>query len=681
MQIKKLSMMMLFMLSIAVFMNGCGSSNREGSLNIGDVPRVSETVCQGCHSSWTDPPRSSLLGDVPSAGIVSEYFDSAHFKNVSSAIVAHKGSVGCQDCHGGGAQHNGVGPIPFPKPTAAQCKACHATEVADLAASGSSNVCITCHAPHKFTTNTSTAVCIGCHAVQQNAGAGYVQDNNGVRAIVPEFGKNSHHVTGRNVTDADCITCHMEGKEVNGQVVVNHNLHMKDAKVYLRDGGGVASFAAEIGGETRKTDASGVKYFEWDPANPNHSSMDHFCFSCHNSNGAPKAVNAINRGTTANGAAGVASATNPFGSDMTNAYDQKQRGVVVPVFDQFDGSNTAHHAVRAPKYTGRTRATVANPAGFTQYSSAASPGSRKTLFEAGLFVATYTPLGDTKPVADDSTLHCGDCHSVGQWKVGSTTDAAGTATTAVIGAHGSANEYMLRTSTGADALHRQNDYSATPTAASIATGTYVCYLCHAPEKGYADLPTMHGNLHAGGAGCNSQRFESVGKVGAQRVGPIAGSPTASTVFGYMCSNCHNAGHKNFGGIHGGSATYKSYSAANGNAAAGKTWADVAVTQAKPYRFMGGTGLKYNGGGSADKWEVKALSGAHREGCYNLGNSTKVGATWMWSDNTRPGDDVASDQNDGTTAGSWGACGHHVGSTTASATAPTRGNTVQRPLQY
>ena len=119
--------------------------------------------------------------------------------------------------------------------------------------------------------------------------------------------------------------------------------------------------------------------------------------------------------------------------------------------------------------------------------------------------------------------------------------------------------------------------------------------------------------------------------------------------------------------------------------------------------MGGTGLRYNGGATAGRWEAKTLNGKHREGCYNLSATTAT--TNLWNTTTpkqslangpggnailnNGGNDSAigaaagnyssrTAQNDNTSAG-WGSCNHHQGSTTTSSTAPTR--SVQRPLVY
>ena len=107
MRIKKLSIMMLSALSMAVLLNGCGSSSKEGSVNLGDVALVGDTACTQCHSSVAD----KITGE----SLIAQYQKSAHYA----------GDLGCESCHGGGAMHNGVGPIPFATPDAARCATCH----------------------------------------------------------------------------------------------------------------------------------------------------------------------------------------------------------------------------------------------------------------------------------------------------------------------------------------------------------------------------------------------------------------------------------------------------------------------------------------------------------------------------------------------------------------------------
>jgi Cytochrome c554 and c-prime len=456
--------------------------------------------------------------------------------------------------------------------------------------------------------------CVGCHAVGQNV-AGFVNDNNGVRAIMPEFTtKRSHHITGGAPTNAQCAVCHLEGTAGGG---VNPNYHMKDAKIHLRNCNPTVEASTE---------------YVWDPATPNHTAMDNFCFSCHNAAGATAAV-----GIVAGNNAG-----NPFGDTLTNGYDQVARARVVDVKSAFTSTNASHHAVSGQRYKYRF-STAANAAAWAARNSKSVPaasqiavgnldldgnaiafvegedsydpagpekGGHATLYEADKFVATYIPLGATENVADNSTLHCGDCHTVGQWKSGVTTNAAGETNTVAIGTHGSANDYLLRNSLGTDALH--------------SSQTYVCFNCHTAGRVVAandalwnDLvaegeiaasvvkPTwkagwnaLHPNVLAGQieggyvtahavsamhAQCQADSSNQVGNTmdgaTASRAffstggghkdrtldflpasGATAALPTAGAeggnVTGIACINCHNSGlRKGWGGIHGGNNTY------------------------------------------------------------------------------------------------------------------------------
>ncbi len=116
------------------------------------------------------------------------------------------------------------------------------------------------------------------------------------------------------------------------QVVVDPTYHMADNKTHLRNA---------------DTDAD----MQWDPAAPNHSTMDNFCMSCHDANGATSAESAaiqafINDGLAAAGK--TASASNPFGDTISNRYDKMLRPAVVDVDSQFDTTNNSHHGVKGP---------------------------------------------------------------------------------------------------------------------------------------------------------------------------------------------------------------------------------------------------------------------------------------------------------------------------------------------
>jgi hypothetical protein len=107
---KKFGILILCMLFLAAFLISCGSSSKEGSdvrgpALLGGVAAVGDTPCFQCHASNADP----LTGET----FVAQYQRSTH------------ADLGCESCHGGGAQHFGVGPIPYPHPDAARCAQCH----------------------------------------------------------------------------------------------------------------------------------------------------------------------------------------------------------------------------------------------------------------------------------------------------------------------------------------------------------------------------------------------------------------------------------------------------------------------------------------------------------------------------------------------------------------------------
>ncbi len=648
------------------------------------------------------------------------------------SFVATAGSVFCAYCHNSASPYGVPLHVSVPLIAGVTCTGCHTSATGATVGTGDA---------HSIQPLPS---CVACHAIgQAQVNATLVNDNSGVRAITGtagEFGAStrnnvmgyrSHHIYNgaADPQDAQCIACHLEGKASKRAVSVDAHYHMNDGKVHLRDCNITMGQSESLAGD-----------FAWDPAAPNHKLMDQFCMSCHNAAGAVTAYKNMStglKGMTAISGALPLSPTNPFGDQLTNAYDQKVRPGVVDVYSQFNTNNPSHHAVLGKKYTGRTRTaadpriiasptTFANNSGagnaaihlkgaalasyqyFNGYSSSTAPavgngsgsnfpGVRQTLYDAGFFVANYTTL-DGNTLGDDSQLHCGDCHSVGQWKNGSaqavkfTTISTSSAlaapvvtTTAVIGAHGSQNEYMLRTSDGSDSLQMQTLQKAGFPQTTITSvpkqytvnGTYVCYLCH-KQQVYGDGGTTTsgntmllkrglgatvaaGSPHNGidGSGnCNGTKFSGYGYKGTARYGVLvsgSASPAMGNLFAMTCAHCHNSGQQNFGGIHGANTTYVSYST-NGIDVAGTDFAAPGVglyqsstdadgsayklnAVAKPsYRFMGGESIRYQGGATASKWEAQALSPLHREGCYNL--SQTADKTHLWN-TTQPQDAVSS----------------------------------------
>lgn len=178
------------LLVLMLFLIGCGSENRQGLQAI--AGRVGDTACVQCHSSTPDR--------VTGESIVLQYQRSKH------AIVP---DAGCEGCHGGGSQHNGIGPIPYPKPDVARCESCHNGTTAGVTTAGkwaNSN-----HAkPYEETTDD---ICYRCHtsegAILSNV-LGYTGDkdnvllNNAYRPVL-SVDRSTFKM------EINCETCHEHG--------------------------------------------------------------------------------------------------------------------------------------------------------------------------------------------------------------------------------------------------------------------------------------------------------------------------------------------------------------------------------------------------------------------------------------------------------------------------------------
>jgi len=206
-------------LLLTVALAGCGTSNKEGNINLGDVARVDEASCAQCHGSSYDP--------ISGQPIYASYVQSKHFKNSVGEVI------GCQDCHGGGAQHNGVGPIPYTNPdTAGKCWGCHqnaflglyestgkATPVEAahfqnitsfrvqyiLPTSASGTTCTACHEPH----NPDSGLGAGARTAWANSGHGDVAGAAWVPSSTHKWRASGGNENFSQVAPAsDCIRCH-----------------------------------------------------------------------------------------------------------------------------------------------------------------------------------------------------------------------------------------------------------------------------------------------------------------------------------------------------------------------------------------------------------------------------------------------------------------------------------------
>jgi hypothetical protein len=633
--------------------NGIAGSTPTQNIGISWAASVhsgsTSSICSGCHYGTGN---GGHPGTVTAASVNNSTFVAKVDGIVGgNGTTVNTGTVFCTSCHAGGYAPPHVINADGSTTLGVTCAQCHtATSSAALGTGDAHSV------QANVTVVDGATGCVNCHSLAQKAVAGMVNDNSGVRAIIPEFQKTSHHIYNGSSAlpiDAQCAICHLEGKASNGKVVVDASKHMSDAKIHLR----------------KVTDNS---EFAWDPsaANPDFTGMDNFCFSCHTAGGASDttaipAIQAVINAANPTGTGAQANAGNPFGDLLTNKYDQITRAQVVDVKSAMDPANASHHAVSAPKY--KTRSTA------TAISNGDMVAGQSTLSDGGLFT-NYTPLGATATVGDDSQLHCGDCHTVGQWRASDV--GSSQYNQAAIGAHGSNNEYMLRNNLGTDALHNGTTYvcfnchndNAGITAvgaivggiantAATAGGYYAGYNAAGASPKAAHLASLHTGTNAdfqSTAGNTGNAISATGRLGGNMFqlnntgAAVSKGAVAGNITGIACINCHNSGLRSaLGGIHGGNTTYSSVSVGTAPANA----------QQKPYRFMGGMGNFRYTPPSNDLSNVANP---------NKPQSSQTGTCYT---NTNTTDNAG-----------YSSCNHHATGTTNLRQGGSVGN-VARPLSY
>jgi hypothetical protein len=247
-RLNRITVAALISLLAALLLGGCGSGNKEGasqsgSALFGGVATVGDTVCNQCHSSVVDP--------LTNETIISQY------QNFSPH---NQPGLGCESCHGGGAGHNGVGPIPFPlggqttAQVAQRCVTCH-DGVQTLTVDGVATIAPPSNAPDFDASNHATGtpahtsgLCVRCHthegAVLSDA-SGFTGDNGVLTntAYGPPLWPNAF-------TGFKCETCHQHG---GGLRIVKARDAATNGNVVL-----------------------------WNPDLSNRTSQFNLCTSCHN---------------------------------------------------------------------------------------------------------------------------------------------------------------------------------------------------------------------------------------------------------------------------------------------------------------------------------------------------------------------------------------------------------------
>lgn len=119
------------LLTVTFLLGGCGSSKKEGAqtavTTVQNVARVGSDSCiNTCHASAQDLTMQagdtivSSTGTALPATIPNAWRNSVHHIGVNGFRT-----VECEDCHGPGGQHFGIGPMPFPVPDHRRCLPCH----------------------------------------------------------------------------------------------------------------------------------------------------------------------------------------------------------------------------------------------------------------------------------------------------------------------------------------------------------------------------------------------------------------------------------------------------------------------------------------------------------------------------------------------------------------------------
>jgi len=243
---------------VLAFTTSCGSKKENAAPAAASVAKVEMTTCYNCHSDAKNPPGLAIaFGDSTTTaynGKTIGLVNSRHFNPNSSPAftdaswstscgschdsvddgtrilsyyldtgltvfgTANRPIVSCESCHGGGANHYGVGPLEYNKPGADQCATCHndsvshaenfpeAVSIKDDHAAGrhassmNSNV---------FVTGSTTDVRARCSRCHTHEGAkrylGTVTGTEGHDALQTALDAQPDIANASSIT---CATCH-----------------------------------------------------------------------------------------------------------------------------------------------------------------------------------------------------------------------------------------------------------------------------------------------------------------------------------------------------------------------------------------------------------------------------------------------------------------------------------------
>jgi mono/diheme cytochrome c family protein len=216
---------LLVALVAGVAIRGCGSNSDSGGSSSVTTPASVAAVgianCTTCHESYAQTqgwvngsahgnannrPDLSYFGNDPN-NCVHCHDPSGESQAVASAFrlstQTSRAVVGCEECHGGGSAHRGVGPMPFPRPDWEQCTQCHDNAHDDIALG--SAVGASAH-NNSDDLHASTALCQRCHTSE---GAVALSAYTGDADIMHLMDDLAPLAAEEDLHPVTCSTCHM----------------------------------------------------------------------------------------------------------------------------------------------------------------------------------------------------------------------------------------------------------------------------------------------------------------------------------------------------------------------------------------------------------------------------------------------------------------------------------------
>jgi hypothetical protein len=492
------------------------------------------------------------------------------------------------------------------------CEVCHTQTDYHLndgtgTAHNAGRTCTTCH---KHLQNfKGEGDCVGCHDKLVGSAPDIFRQVTGAGG---DFSQSSRHVfnsTGSDPTSWDCIVCHAEGDTTSSGETISTTTEHNDAgkTIAMRNVDNVSN-----------PGTLGTHFWRWPkpsdtPTDADHTNMDNFCMSCHDSDASRSgeganlggasgiAVNSTSQGMTTSPT--LAERMSPFsivdnmdqdgydaGSvtpDALTANDWKDqtscessgdgftwtgskciipRTSVIDVYGQFDpgsggsgagyNGNPSQHAVRAARYSIKHGSDAL--CDITQTSNKCKAAGTCVSDCSGTWDSTYSIC--IGPQGDKAT-----CENYSAKAVWTSTGWGATAWVSTTLKDGTVQDVVRETAT----LHCADCHTVDTNAhgganiymLTAATIDGVCWTCHSSST--------YGNLTAATSRFDHKRDANVWDAGT-------GSKLDSNTSGAFCLNCH------------GGAEYDGYGAIHGIAAGSdQRLSDNGKTQER-YRFIGGS---------------------------------------------------------------------------------------------